>query len=105
MVASSCSRWSTDLAIFVSASCRMVSIPALSSTGRSAGAGSRPRPHQGPDLFAQYHALQVAILQEVEDHDRYVIVHAERESGVVHDFDAPVQDLHVVQAAQLGGVG
>src|SRR3989442_4739881 len=92
MVASSAAKWSTDFDIFVSASRRMGSI-----MGRS-----RRRPHKRSHLFTQHDPFDVAWGQEVEDDDGYVVVHAQRERGVVHDLDPAIQDFEVTEAFELG---
>ncbi len=50
-------------------------------------------------------ALDVAGLLHVEDDDRKVVVHTQGDGGVVHDTQAPVEDLDVrqlVKARRLG---
>src|SRR5207245_9889791 len=88
MVASSATKWSTDFDIFVSASRRMGSI-----LGRS-----RRRPHKSSHLFTQHDPFDVAWGHEVDDDARYVVVNAQRESGVVHDPDTAIQDFDVTEA-------
>src|SRR2546429_9885763 len=103
MEISSCSRCSTDLPILDSASLRMPSVlmPSPESFLRCSYASGDQR----PDRVAADHPLHVALLQHVEDDDRHPVVHAERQRRVVHDVDAPVQDLHVIEVLELGGGG
>jgi len=39
------------------------------------------RRNQRPNLLAQHHRADVAMLEHVEDYDRHLVVHAERERG------------------------
>src|SRR4051795_8486602 len=89
---------STDLSMCSRASCRSSSIMALS-------------PHQGPDSLAGNYPIDVALGVHVEDADRHVVVHAERQRGGVHDLERALERLPVGQlgeelrAGVLLGVG
>src|SRR3982074_2125339 len=68
----------------------------------SARIGSITGGHQGSDLVPPHDSLDVALLEEVEDDDRQLVVHAERQRGVVHDVDALlIQSLKVVEPLVL----
>src|SRR5712692_4620816 len=95
MPVSSAAKWSTDLDIFDSASRSMGSVWDQSSQ----------RSDQSADLFTEHDPLDVAGLEKVEDHDRHVVVHAQRQGGVVHDLDAPVQHLKIVEVLELDCLG
>src|SRR6266851_6403469 len=88
---SSAEKCSTDLDIFDSASRRTGSIMGRSSQGS----------HQRADLLTENDPLDVARLEQVEDHDGHVVVHAEGQGGVVHDLDAPVEHLKIVEVLEL----
>src|SRR5487761_737712 len=77
-----------------------------SSTRRREGWDrSSRRSDQCADLLAEDHALDVARNEQVEHEDRNVIVHAERDGGIVHHLDAPVEHLEVVEVVELEGIG
>src|SRR5437762_664383 len=40
--------------------------------------------NQRADLFAEHDTLQIVRLEQVENYDRHLVVHAKRESGRVH---------------------
>src|ERR1700674_4879434 len=91
MLARSTEKCSTDLLIFDSASRRIGSIIAASPPPSPPGAD------QSTDLLAQDDSFDVAWDQEIEDHDRNVVVHAQRHCRVVHHLDPAVEHLEVVQ--------
>src|SRR5215207_9391446 len=78
---------STDLSMCSRASCSSSSIMALSS-------------HQGPHSLTGNYPIDVALGVHVEDADRHVIVHAERERGRIHDLEAPLERLAVGQLGE-----
>jgi hypothetical protein len=45
------------------------------------------------------------VVEQVEDHDRQGVVHAERDGGGVHDLEAAVQHVHVGDVVELRRVG
>ena len=53
------------------------------------------------DGLARDDATDVALAREVEDHDRELVVHAERDGGGVHHLQAAVEHLDVAHARQL----
>src|SRR5690242_4371213 len=60
--------------------------------------------NQRADVFAAHDPLDVAFFHEIKDHDREMIVHAQRDRRRVHDFELFIQNLDVAQAAVLLGV-
>src|SRR5215216_8202021 len=83
---------STDLSMCSFASASSSSIMALSL-------------HQGPHSLAGNYPIDVALGVHVEDVDRHVVVHAERERGRVHDLQAALERLAGGDLGQeLGGV-
>src|SRR3954467_14356521 len=92
---------STDLSMCSRASSRSSSIMALS-------------PHQGPHSLAGNYPIDVALGVHVEDADRHVVVHAERQRRRVHDLEPALQRLAVGEIGKelrvgvllgVGGVG
>src|SRR5881275_3585902 len=73
---------STDLPIRSRASARSSSISSLIGD-------------PGPDPLAGHYPLDVALVVHVEDVDREVVLHAQRQRGEVHHAQAPLERLHV----------
>src|SRR3954469_19688551 len=73
---------STDLAMRSRASARSSSMSSLIG-------------HEGSHPFAGHYPLDVALVVHVEDVDRQVVLHAQRQGGEVHDAQALLQCLLV----------
>src|SRR4249920_2903235 len=82
----------TDLVIRPLASSSSSSI---SSTGSRPRLSGRPVGDQGAYLLAGDDPIYVALVAHVEDVDRQVVVHAERERGRVHHLEAALDRLAV----------
>src|SRR6266851_3661619 len=54
---------------------------------------------------AFYQTEKIALVRQVEDDYRQLVVHTQGERGAVHDFEAPLQGFHVRQLVELSGVG
>src|SRR5215208_2101094 len=52
-------------------------------------------------LVALHDTLQVGAIAKVEDDDRELVVHAQRERGAVHHLESALERLHVAQALVL----
>src|SRR3954469_11479003 len=78
----SCWVASTDLPIRVRASASSSSISSLIA-------------HQCPHPLSGHYPLDVALVVHVEDVDREVVLHAQRQRGEVHHAQALLQRLHV----------
>ena len=52
-------------------------------------------PHHGPHALAAHYPVDVALVVHVEDVDRQVVVHAERQRGRVHHLQALLDRLLV----------
>src|SRR3972149_7758257 len=66
----------------------------------------RPPPasaDQSADRFARNDPLDVALLHDIENDDRQLIVHTQGNSRGIHDFESPVQDFDVSQLRELLG--
>ena len=59
--------------------------------------------NEGPFIFAQHHAAQGALLEDIEDVDGQFLVAAQREGGRVHDLEPPLE--HLLFMASLEQVG
>src|SRR5918997_2264449 len=82
---------STDLSMCSLASCSSSSIMASGL-------------HQGAHSLAGNYPIDVALGVHVEDADRHVVVHAERERGRVHDLEPALERLAVGQLGEELGV-
>ena len=51
--------------------------------------------YPGSDLLAQHHAANVAVLIQVKDDDRQVIVFAQADGGGVHHLQSQSQNVHI----------
>src|SRR3954454_10961128 len=83
---------STDLLMRSRASARSSSISSLIG-------------HQGPDALAGHYPLDVALVVHVEDVDREVVLHAQRQRREVHDAQALLERLHVRDVVEELRVG
>src|SRR5438046_8578478 len=78
---------STDLPMRSRASARSSSISSLMT-------------HQGAHPFAGHYPLDVVLVVHVEDVDREVVLHAQRERGQVHHAQPALERLHVGDVGQ-----
>src|SRR5439155_25072100 len=54
--------------------------------------------HEGSHLFPQHNPLEVMLLENVEDDDRHVIVHAQRKRRRIHHLALCLQCFQIAQA-------
>src|SRR3954453_766560 len=80
---------STDLAMRSLASARSSSMSSLIG-------------HEGSDPFAGHYPLDVGLVVHVEDVDRQVVLHAQRQGGEVHHAQAFLEGLLVSDLRQEG---
>src|SRR5260370_10218584 len=98
IVDSSAAKCSTDLVI-------------LDSASRSTGSiipercDLLSRAHKRADFLAEHDTFDVARLQQIEDDDRHVVVHAERKRRVVHHLDATIENLEISESFEFDRVG
>src|SRR4051794_885951 len=79
----------TAFSIFSSASRSVSSIMCALSSGAGGGVDQRPDP------LTPHRTGDVPLDEQVEHHDRHVVVHAEAEGGGVGDLEALLQHLAV----------
>src|SRR5262249_18657961 len=63
------------------------------------------RMHQRSDGLSEEHALDVALGEEVEDHDRQPVLHAQGYGRRVHHAQATLEHLDVLEPVEPNGVG